>query len=323
MPVISNSSYTPPLFFSNGHIQTVYPSMFRRIDRSIYTRERINTPDDDFLDLDWSRTGSARLAVISHGLEGNSHREYVVGMARALNAAGFDVLAWNFRGCGEEINRQLRFYHNGTIDDLHTVIQHAIVRHDYRDIVLVGFSLGGNLTLLYLSEASPFDIPAGIKGVVALSVPCDLEASSMQINRFVNRYYLRRFLRLLHNKIKLKMEIMPEKIDDRGYHTIRNFKDFDDRYTAPIHGFKDALDYWEKCSCKPHVHSIPVPTLIVNARNDPFLSEKCNPVDAAKHSSTVFLEMPESGGHVGFIEFNREGRYWSEKRAVEFFRSCL
>ncbi len=310
--------YTPPLFFSNGHIQSIYPTIFRKFDTSFYTRERIDTPDDDFLDLDWSLKNSNHLVIISHGLEGHSKRAYVLGMVRALNKSGRDCLAWNYRTCGGEPNKKLRMYHNGTTDDLDTVIQHAMSKKKYRSISLIGFSMGGNLNLIYLGQRGS-DIHPIIKKAVFFSVPCDLEGSADMLNKKSNRIFMNRFLKMLHKKIKAKAALMPDLINDKDYDKIKNFKEFDDRYTAPIHGFKNAEDYWKKCSSLQYIPKIKIPTLIVNAENDPFLSDSCYPINEVKDNNNVILEIPKSGGHVGFIEFNKENLYWSEKRTIKFF----
>ncbi len=309
--------YKPPLFFSNGHIQTIYPSIFRKIPRPSYIRERIDTPDNDFLDLDWSYTGKKRLAVISHGLEGNSERKYVMAMVKAVNSNGWDALAWNCRTCSGEPNRLLRMYHNGATDDLDTVIKHAEGMKKYENITLIGFSLGGNLNLLYLGEKGR-EISPLISSAVAISVPCDLEASSYELAKFKNRLYMKRFLSLLHKKVRAKMNIMPGLIDDKNYHLLKNFKDFDNRYTAPIHGFRDAEDYWHKCSSLRLLHKIKVPALIINAMNDPFLTGKCYPYEESLKNKNITLEIPDSGGHVGFIYFKGDGQYWSESRTLIF-----
>lgn len=301
----------------NAHVQTVYPTLFRKCEPVNYQRERILTDDDDFLDLDWSQIGSSKLAILSHGLEGNSRMQYVVGMVKQLNQHGWDALAWNYRSCSGEINRQLRFYHNGVTDDLDRVIQRAQSTEQYNQIALIGFSLGGNLTLNYLGWNSA-SLSSLIARAVVFSVPCDLTASSGELAKPKCRLYMKRFLRSFHHKIREKMAIMPDQIDDKDFHQIKNFKDYDDRYTAPIHGFKSAEDYWIKCSSQRIIPDIRIPTLIVNAKNDPFLSGGCYPVSEAEKSNYVWLEMPASGGHVGFIEFKKQNIYWSEARAVEF-----
>ncbi|MCP3952425.1 MAG: alpha/beta fold hydrolase [Desulfobacterales bacterium] len=312
------ATYTPPPLMKNGHVQTVFPSLFRKINGVSYTRERITTPDDDFLDLDWSQNGRRRLAIISHGLEGDSDRAYVKGMVRALNLFGWDCLAWNFRGCSGSINRRLKFYHSGSFDDLATVIEHAAAKGHYTEIVLMGFSIGGNITLLYLGKNREKVHPL-VSGAAVLSVPCDLAAGADALARPANRVYMQRFLRLLHQKIKAKIEIMPGRINDRGYAGLKTFADFDNRYTAPMNGFKDAADYWQKCSSKPWIRAIKVPTLMIAAVNDPFLTPACFPETAAAANRSVYLETPESGGHVGFIQFYNNDLYWSEQRITKFF----
>ncbi len=291
--------------------------MLRRVSGVSYQRERIRTPDDDFLDLDWVKTGSRRLAVLAHGLEGDSKRYYMLGMVRALARRGWDAVAWNARGCSGEPNRVLRFTHSGATEDLQTVVSHIVSTSDYSELALIGFSLGGNLILKYVGECGDGLAPQ-IKTAVAFSVPCDLQSSSSQLAKPVNRIYMRRFLATLRHKIRAMMEIMPGKIDDRGYEQMRTFKHFDDRYTAPIHGFKDAEDYWRQCSCKQFLKHVRIPTLLVNALNDPFLAPACYPIQEAEQNSSLYLEMPVTGGHVGFISFSHDGEYWSESRAIPF-----
>ncbi|MCD4677074.1 MAG: alpha/beta fold hydrolase [Desulfobacula sp.] len=310
--------YTPPFLFGNGHIQTVFPVIFRKVNLVCYKRERITTFDNDFLDLDWSTNGNNKLAVISHGLEGNTGRAYVKGMVKAVNDGGWDALAWNYRSCSGEPNRLLRSYHNGVTDDLSRVIDHAGHNHPYKEIALIGFSLGGNLTLLHLGRERPDPI---VKKAVVFSVPCGLKASAKALAKSVNKLYMKRFLIMLHHKIKAKMKIMPGLIDDIDYDKIKDFKAFDDRYTAPIHGFKNAYDYWGKCSSKPFIPDIAVPTLIINAANDPFLPKECFPIKEAKANKYITLRMPKSGGHVGFVSFNEQNLYWSEKQAVIFLNN--
>lgn len=307
--------YRPPLLFSNGHIQTLFPPVFRKKPFIQYTRERIDTPDGDFLDIDWSCRSSKKLAVISHGLEGSSDRAYVRGMAAALNENGWDCLAWNCRSCSGEPNRLLRSYHNGVTDDLACVIEHAAKKGRWDCISLVGFSMGGNLSLLYLGRETVHPL---VKKTVVFSVPCDLASSADTLARPANKFYMKRFLVMLHQKIKAKAKLFPGRIDDAGYSKIKDFRDFDNRYTAPIHGFKNAEDYWTKCSSKPYLFGIKTKTLIVNAKNDPFLPPPCFPEQEVRQNPNVSLLMPSSGGHVGFIRFNSKNIYWSEQVAVDF-----
>lgn len=317
---MQQNNYKAPVLLRNGHIQTIYGTLWRKVAGVHYHRERINTPDGDFLDLDWSCVGSRHLAIISHGLEGNSNRAYVKGMVRAFNEENIDALAWNFRGCSGEPNRLLRMYHNGAIDDLHTVVCHAIDKDIYTNIFLIGFSMGGNLTLLYLGKQAQ-DVPGLIKGAVTFSVPCDLTHASYELEKKANIFYMKRFLVMLHEKILAKQPKFPEELDDTDYHKIKTFKEFDDRYTAPIHGFINAQDYWERCSCGPWLSNIEVPSLIVNAKDDPFLAGRCYPVDECGRTANVTLEITQYGGHVGFITINKAKRYWSEARALGFILS--
>lgn len=309
------AKYLPPFFLFGPHLETIYPALLRRVSRVSYTRERITTPDDDFLDLDWLEKDFDKVAIISHGLEGNSNRAYIKGMARALHAQGFNVVAWNFRGCSDEMNRQLRFYHSGATDDLHTVVTHLIENKHYKKIFLVGFSLGGNITLKYLGERT---VPDRIKKAVVFSVPLDLKASCEKISRPANRIYSTRFLRSLKAKVLAKSRLRKE-LDPSRLGAIKTLVAFDDCYTAPLHGFRDANDYYEQCSSIRFVANIKTPTLIINTLNDPFLSPECFPEKLLKDHPFVKLEILSRGGHVGFTQFNKNGLYWSEQRASEFF----
>ncbi|MFZ2904987.1 MAG: alpha/beta fold hydrolase [Cyclobacteriaceae bacterium] len=310
-------NYTPPFLLFNAHLETIYPSLLRRVSLQPYERERISTPDDDFLDLDWLKQGSSKLVILSHGLEGNTQRSYIKGMARAIYQRGYDVLAWNFRGCSEEMNKALRFYHSGATDDLATVVDHAHALSHYRELNLVGFSLGGNLTLKYLGEDRQH--PASLRNAVAISVPMDLHTSCMKISQPSNWIYSQRFLRSLRKKVLQKSRLM-NGIDVQGLEKIKTLQEFDDHITGPIHGFKNALDYYQQCSSIKFVQHIALPTLIVNAANDPFLSKECYPHDLLKDHPSVTFESPSHGGHVGFAQFNKNGLYWSEQRVLDFLR---
>lgn len=320
MPLCAPSLYRPPFFLVNAHFQTVYPHFFRRVKGVPYRRQRILTPDEDFLDLDVSSVRSRAAAIIAHGLEGNSGRSYVLGMVRALNRSGWDAVVWNFRGCSGEPNRKLRSYHSGDTADLHTVLEHVAGGGAYERIALVGFSLGGNVILKYLGERGAAASTV-IHCAVAFSVPCDLKAGAEQMARPMNFFYMKRFLNMLHQKIRIKMERFPGRIDDQGFGRIRSFRDFDERYTAPLHGFAGAEDYWLKASSRPFLPLIRVPTLLVNALDDPFLAPACYPYEEARSNPYLFLETPAHGGHVGFVSFNPSGHYWSEIRTLEFLRN--
>ena len=313
---MSTTAYTPPFFLFSPHLETIFPALLRRVTLKPYTRERITTPDNDFLDLDWLQQGSEKLVIISHGLEGNSSRAYIKGMAKVFFDNHYDVVAWNYRGCSEAMNRQLRFYHSGATDDLDTVVNHAIDQKHYKDISLIGFSLGGNITLKYLGEKTP---RPEIKKGVAISVPMDLRTSCEKISRPSNWIYANRFITSLKKKIITKAALMPG-LDTSGIDKIKTLLEFDNRYTAPLHGFKDAIDYYTRCSSIHFVNNITTPTLIINTQNDPFLSPECFPSELLKDHRHVHLEILLRGGHVGFTQFNKNGLYWSEQRAIEFIK---
>lgn len=306
--------YAPPLLLFNKHIETIYPSLFRNVAGIEYLRERISTPDKDFLDLDWLKKDSRKLVILSHGLEGNSQRSYIKGMAKIFFAHGFDVLAWNYRGCSGEMNHTLRFYHSGATEDLGHVIEYALAKK-YDEINLIGFSLGGNLTLKYLGEMGN-TLDKNVKNAVVFSVPLNLYTSCQKISERMNWVYSQRFLKSLKEKVLLKSRLIPG-IDASQLAYINSLIEFDNAYTAPLHGFKNAIDYYNQCSSIHFLNQIQRPTLIVNAKNDPFLSEDCYPQHLKEHTF-VKVHYPKRGGHVGFALFNQNGLYWSEQRALHF-----
>lgn len=316
-------SYEAPWYLPNGHLQTIIPSIFRRVGGLKFRRERINTPDGDFLDLDWiylqqtqTAGSSDTLIIISHGLEGDSKRTYIKGLAKTFLLEGCHALAWNYRSCSGEPNKLPHFYHSGATQDLAQVVAHVLQQHPhYSKIILAGFSLGGNLTLKYLGEA-PDKLPAQLWKAVVFSVPLDLANSSRQLGLRENRIYEQRFLKRLRQKVQNKAKLQPGVLDLKPLKTIRTLWDFDDRYTAPLHGFKDAADYYAQCSSLQFVEHIRIPTLILNAQNDPFLSASCYPHKKLASHPYVCFEAPAAGGHVGFP---LAGAYnYSEGRAREF-----
>ena len=310
---------------ANGHLQTIAASILRRVPEVSYRRERLELPDGDFVDLDWSLAGrqpAGRLGIISHGLEGDSGRPYVRGMARALNQAGFDALAWNYRGCGGETNRLLRAYHLGDTDDLAAVIAHAATVRNYPELFLTGFSAGGNVTLKYLGENAA-RVLAQVRRAAVFSVPTDLKASSVHISRWQNKVYLWRFMSSLREKMRVKDACLPGQLDLSELNQLRDFPEFDERYTAPLHGFTSADDYYEQAASGRYLGGIRIPTLLVNALNDPFLTTTCFPREAATASQFFYLETPAGGGHVGFNENGPAGSYYSERRAVDFFTRAV
>ncbi|MBD3318068.1 MAG: alpha/beta fold hydrolase, partial [Chitinivibrionales bacterium] len=214
-------------------------------------------------------------------------------------------------------NRLLRSYHHGVSDDLYAVVRHVISACAPQTLALVGFSLGGNVIMKYLGEKI-FPIPKELRCGVGISVPCDLEGCAERLAEKRNAFYQRYFFRLLRRKVQAKMALFPGQIDDRAYDTIRNFREHDDLYTAPLHGFKNALDYWHTAACGRYLEEIRVPALIINAADDPFLSERSYPKAQASTNEHLFLEIPHHGGHCGFVTFNGTGEYWVERRSASF-----
>jgi len=196
------------------------------------------------------------------------------------------------------------------------VIDHAVSLNQYQEIYLIGFSLGGNLTLKYLGENR--SRPSALKKAMAFSVPMNLHTSCLEISKPSNRIYSNRFLKSLRKKVILKARSFPE-LDARALNKIKTLSEFDDQYTGPIHGFKNAIDYYEQCSSIRFVNDITIPTKIISALNDPFLSVDCYPTQLLQEHPWVQFESPQHGGHVGFAQFNKNGLYWSEQQALEFF----
>lgn len=292
--------------------------MFRKVRGVAYQRERLELDDGDFLDLDWIKQQSKKLLILSHGLEGSSDRHYVKGVAKYFSERSWDVLAWNYRSCSGEMNRLPRMYHHGVTDDLERVIHHGL-KHGYSAVGLVGFSMGGSTTLKYLGELGAQVAPA-IKVAAVFSVPCNLWDSAVQLTQKENEFYKNRFLKKLKKKIEAKAKDHPS-INIEGLKDIQHFNEFDDRYTAPLHGFKNAKDFYVTSTSDQFYHNIEVPALIVNAKNDPLLGDKCYPYELAKLNPNLFLETPDLGGHVGFTGV--WGKSYMEERAFEFISQYI
>lgn len=319
MPLIQ-SNYNPSFPFKNGHFSTIYSAKLRPSPSLIQQRERLQLPDGDFMDIDWSFTikTSQKIAILLHGLEGNTQRTYMKGQAKILNQNGWDVAAVNFRGCSGEANLSYQSYNAGKTDDLEAVINSILKKDKYAEISLVGFSLGGNLLLKYLGERET--VPKEIKKAVAISTPLSLKGSLEALNAYSNWVYHTSFLINLRKKYKAKMKDFPENMTASDYKKITSLLEFDNVYTAPAHGFKDAFDYYEKNSSLQFLPNIAIPVFILNAENDSFLSSECYPIDLALKMKNLHLEIPKYGGHVGFHLSNR--MYYSETRSLEFLNDA-
>lgn len=319
MPIL-HSTFKPPFYFRKGFVATVYSGLVRKIQLQ-QQRERVELEDGDFIDLDWSYAAQKtdKVIILLSGLEGNGQRPYLTGAAKLFNQHGVDAISVNFRGCSGEPNRKYYAYHSGATDDLHHIVMHAITNKNYQQVYLKGISLGANLALKYLGERT--DLPSEIKACIAVSVPCSLQHAAKQLHNIWNRPFHDRFKKNLIQNLKLKQEQFPEEISAAEVETIKTLNDFDEVYTSKAHGFKNALDYYEKSSCLQFLPNIKVPSLIINALNDSFLTPECFPVKAAKQNPNLYLEMPKYGGHVGFIQ--RGGVYYNEKRALEFVEETI
>ncbi|MDT0558761.1 alpha/beta fold hydrolase [Ichthyenterobacterium sp. W332] len=315
MPILE-STYKPKFYLKNGNLSTVYSGLVRKVKGVVQQRERIDTKDGDFLDLDWSYaiTKSDAVIILLHGLEGHGQRPYLTGTAKLFNGNEIDAVCVNFRGCSGEDNKFYHSYHSGATEDLDDVIQHCITNKGYSKIYIKGISLGANITLKYLGETR--DIPKEVKAGIAISVPCDLIGSSKELHKLKNLPYAINFRQHLVKKLVKKLDHFPDQINKEAIKNIKTLRDFDEIYTSRAHGFNDAIDYYTKCSSLQFLPHIKVPALIINALNDTFLSNGCYPVKEAKANEHLFLEMPKYGGHVGFIDKNNV--YYNEKRALEF-----
>ena len=318
MPLIS-SDFKANGLFKNAHFSTIYSAKIRKVKGVRQERERITLPDGDFIDIDWSYTLSRKrtknVALLFHGLEGDAQRTYMLAMAKLLNQNDYDVAAVNFRGCSGSDNVLYRSYHSGETEDIRFIIQHIAERDVYENLFLYGVSLGGNALLKYAGEKQ--QIPSQVKAIATIGVPADLKASLEQLNLRENWVYRTSFLLDLRGKYRKKMQKYPEVMTPEIYRTINSLKDFDDLYTAPAHGFKDALDYYEKASSFEFLPKIEIPTLMLSAKNDSFLHGDCYPFAYAEASSKLFLETPTHGGHVGF--YKPGAFYYSELRTLDFF----
>ena len=312
---ICNSNYKSPAYLFNGHLQTIYPYLTRKVSMQ-YDRERVELPDGDFLDLDWKRGNHQRLLILCHGLEGSAKSQYMQGMASVAYNQGWDVLALNFRSCSGEINRHLRMYHHGEISDLTYIIERIVGKIIYPSISLCGFSLGGNVVLKYLGLGGD-KVPKAVKGAVAISVPCDLGSSAEILDKWQSYFYTRKFRRSLKKKFIEKERMFPGTLDLAKYEDVKKWADFDNLYTTKLTSLASADEYYEQGSAKNFIAGIRRNTLLLNALNDPFLSRKSFPINLCQSHEFVYLEMPQDGGHVGFWHSQRHPAY-SEKRTLAF-----
>lgn len=319
MPILE-SDFIPSLPFRNGHLNTVYRPLFMK-EKHAYDRVRIDTWDYDFIDLDFSKVGSNTLVILIHGLEGSSESKYILSAATEINKIGFDTVSFNLRGCSGEDNRLLKTYHSGKTEDVYFVVKFLLDNYNYEKIMIVGYSLGGNLTLKYLGEYADY-ISEKVACGIAVSVPVDLASSGRLMAKLKNKIYMEEFLKTLRLKVLEKAHKFPDyQLDKDKLFKAKAFKDFDELYTAPVFGFDSPEDYWEKASSKPYLPKIKKPSLLITSLDDPFLSDECYPFKEAENSQYFHLLVTKYGGHVGFISgFRQQDNRWLEHKIIHFLK---
>jgi predicted alpha/beta-fold hydrolase len=318
---IVRSPFTPPGWLRNRHLQTIVPnSPLRRRPRLILRNDVLELPDGDFLRLEWL-DGDGPLVVMLHGLEGSSRSRYARGIIAALGRAGCRVVLMTFRGCGGVPNRLARSYHAGDTGDLAFLLDHLRAGHPGVPIAALGYSLGGNALLKYLGERGA---DTCLRTAIAVSVPFDLQDSCAAMSIGFARLYQHILLGHLKASTRRKFDRLPAPFDLRAGLAATDFEGFDDRITAPLHGFAGAPDYYRKSSCRAYLKHIRVPTLIVHAADDPFMTRAAIPA-ALELGAGVTLELSEYGGHVGFVAGDAPWnlRCWLEQRILRHFNDAL
>jgi len=316
------SSYRAPAWLPGGHLQTLYASLLAPRPRVAYRRERWNTPDGDFIDLDWAQIRNAAdanpLVVLFHGLEGNSRSQYASALMAATRDRGWRGVVVHFRGCGGELNRLPRAYHSGDSAEIDWILRRLKLDNPSIQLFAAGVSLGGNALLKWLGEQRDA-ANAIVAGAASISAPVDLMASGDALGRGFNMIYTRNFLATMRRKTLAKLALFPELCDRKRMLDSRTLREFDNIVTAPLHGYRDTDDYWTRASSKPLLRHIAAPTLMINARNDPFLPAAALPT-AGELSAKVTAEFPATGGHVGFVTGVFPGQLdWLPQRMLNFF----
>ena len=310
------SRFEPAWWLPGGNLQTLWPYFFRRRPQTDLTRERLELPDGDFVDLCLTANTDGPIVVVFHGLEGCIDSHYAGPVMSVIEQQGWRGVFMHFRGCSGEHNRLARSYHSGETGDIGFLIDHLRKRFPGVPLATVGYSLGGNALLKYLGEA---DRKGHVHAAVAISVPYLLVEGARKLNSGFSRLYRRRLIGLLQRKIAGKFNSRECPIDISDVLQLNDFFKFDDKITAPLHGFAGVDDYYSRSSSRQYLKSINVPTLLIHARDDPFMTEDVIPAED-ELSACVELELAESGGHIGFVSGEVPGYpvYWLEQRIIEF-----
>lgn len=313
-------AYQAPSWLPGGHAQTLWPLLIKPQPLPL-RRERWTTPDDDFIDVDFLDAAvDAPILVLFHGLEGSARSHYAISTAHACQAAGWRLVLPHFRGCSGELNRRPRAYHSGDSAEIDWILRRLQATYDGRKLHAAGVSLGGNALLKWAGEQgiAAADV---VTGVAAMCAPLDLAACGHHLARGFNRLYTQHFLTTLKRISGQRLQHFPGLFDEARMRRTTNLWEFDDAVTGPVHGFAGADDYWRRCSAKPFLKSIAVPTLAVNPKNDPFLPARHLP-GPADVAACVRLEQPAGGGHVGFVTGSFPGKLdWLPQRLLHFFLS--
>lgn len=315
------SKFKPAWWLPGPHLQTLWPTLTRRRVKLPLRRERLELPDKDFIDLEWLEGGKGPIVVLLHGLGGNIESPYATGVIRALSKSGWRALFMHFRGCSGVINRLPRSYHSGDTGDLAYVVNLLKQRHPNVPIAAVGFSLGGNVLLKWLGETGEQN---PLACAAAISVPFELSTAAHKIRHGFSRLYQWWMMREMHRHVIRKFSKTDHSIDVDEIKKLNNFWKFDDKITAPLHGFSGAHEYYFKSSAKRFLKHIKVPTLIIHAADDPFMTPDVMP-EHHELSESITFELSKYGGHVGFVSGTIPGKakYWLEERIPEYLKKFL
>lgn len=322
-----NSSFSPAWWLPGAHLQTLWGKVVRSPIPVALIRERWETPDGDFVDLLRASAppGRPRLLLL-HGLEGSPRSHYALGTLGEFHRRGWAADLLMFRSCSGEMNRTRRFYHSGETTDLAFALGRIIAQHPDAPLALAGVSLGGNVLLKFLGERG-HDVPHQVRAAAAVSVPFDLARGSRRIERGFSRVYTRYFLKSLLRKAEAKLGVFPDLVPADALDDVRTLYDFDDRVTAPVHGFRDADDYYSRSSSIRWLGGIRLPTLLLNAVDDPFLPPEV--LDEVRHIArsvpALEIEFPAHGGHAGFVggPWPWSATYYIERRLADYFDERL
>ena len=315
--------YRAPWWLPGGHLQTIYPYFILKRRPPRYRRERWETPDGDFIDLDWvDGPQSAPVVALFHGLEGGSTSHYAAALMHAVVRRGWHGVVVHFRGCGGEPNRLPRAYHSGDAEEIDWILRRLHALPELSALLPVGVSLGGNALLKWLGRERT-KAGAIVNAAAAVSAPMDLMTAGDRLGSGLSRAYGSHFLARLKKKSLVKLQRFPGLYDKDAVRRTRTLREFDNLVTAPLHGFSDTDDYWTRASSKPDLAHIAVPTLIVHGRNDPFLPGHFLPA-AQQVSASVHLDFPDGGGHVGFASGPFPGNLdWMPGRVISFFQEHI